>query len=383
MPESGDARECCSTAARTKSSTVSVRLRGGMAESFGARLHVLYTVEEPLSAGWTAEVSAERLPEVHDAMEIEAQERLARADSGRGSGAARRRFGLRTGPEARGNRPLHDEEKVDLAIVQVRGRRRRYAAARPRDPREWPLRRADPSVQACRRPAIHDNDRSRSAAVGVRERMVSDGRGMAEIRWFSPDPRGIIPLETFHVPRRLARVVRRRGFRIEIEPGVREPSCARARRRSASGEEPAPGSTTRSARATCALHERGVAHSVEAWQDGRLAGGLYGVALGGAFFGESMFHRRDRRIQGGAGGARGAPAQRGYIAARHPVGRRSISNSSARSRSRAAYSSLGRLERLFSSMLQPLTPLPIARLHRPVRSLAIVGVDRATSQCTV
>ena len=50
-----------------------------MAESFGARLHVLYTVEDPLSAGWTAEVSAERLPEVHDAIDDEARERLARA----------------------------------------------------------------------------------------------------------------------------------------------------------------------------------------------------------------------------------------------------------------------------------------------------------------
>ena len=49
-----------------------------LAESFGARLHVLYTVEEPLSAGWTSEVGAERMPEVHQAMEAEARERLAR-----------------------------------------------------------------------------------------------------------------------------------------------------------------------------------------------------------------------------------------------------------------------------------------------------------------
>ena len=63
---------------RTKRSTVSVLFARRMAESFGARLHVLYTVEEPLSAGWTAEVSADRLPEVHEAMETEAQ-RAARA----------------------------------------------------------------------------------------------------------------------------------------------------------------------------------------------------------------------------------------------------------------------------------------------------------------
>jgi hypothetical protein len=56
----------------------SVTFARRMAESFGARLHVLYTVEDPLSAGWTAEMSAERLPEVHEAMETEARERLSR-----------------------------------------------------------------------------------------------------------------------------------------------------------------------------------------------------------------------------------------------------------------------------------------------------------------
>ena len=54
---------------------------------------------------------------------------------------------------------------------------------------------------------------------------------------------------------------------------------------------PAAGSTTRSSTSYSALHERGIAHSVEAWHGDTLAGGLYGVALGGAFFGESMFHR--------------------------------------------------------------------------------------------
>ncbi|HEY0874096.1 MAG TPA: leucyl/phenylalanyl-tRNA--protein transferase [Vicinamibacterales bacterium] len=113
--------------------------------------------------------------------------------------------------------------------------------------------------------------------------------GNGEIRWFSPDPRGIIPLDTFHVPRRLARVVRRGTFEIVInrdfEAVIR--ACAEADR------DPLDAGTWIDAEifeSYCALHEAGFAHSVEAWQDGRLAGGLYGVALGGAFFGESMFH---------------------------------------------------------------------------------------------
>jgi leucyl/phenylalanyl-tRNA--protein transferase len=113
--------------------------------------------------------------------------------------------------------------------------------------------------------------------------------GNGEIRWFSPDPRGIIPLDTFHIPRRLARVVRQGTFEIVInrdfEAVIR--ACAEADR------DPEDAGTWIDAEifdSYCALHEAGFAHSVEAWRDGRLAGGLYGVALGGAFFGESMFH---------------------------------------------------------------------------------------------
>lgn len=113
--------------------------------------------------------------------------------------------------------------------------------------------------------------------------------GNGEIRWFSPDPRGIIPLDTFHVPRRLARDLRRGTFDIVINRDFRAVirACAEADR------DPEDAGTWISAEiieSYCALHEAGFAHSVEAWRDGRLAGGLYGVALGGAFFGESMFH---------------------------------------------------------------------------------------------
>ena len=123
-------------------------------------------------------------------------------------------------------------------------------------------------------------------ATGWFPMAVDDG----EIRWYSPDPRGIIPLDAFHVPRRLARVLRSGAFRIEINhdfEGVIR-ACAEAER---DMEEPGTWISDEIIESYCALHDAGLAHSVEAWQDDHLAGGLYGVAIGGAFFGESMFHR--------------------------------------------------------------------------------------------
>ena len=92
-----------------------------MAESFGSRLHVLYTVEEPLSAGWTAEMGAEHLPEVHDAMASEAQERLSRLISIEDQERLGVEFVLRTGPAAAELVRYTTEANIDLAIVQVRG----------------------------------------------------------------------------------------------------------------------------------------------------------------------------------------------------------------------------------------------------------------------
>jgi leucyl/phenylalanyl-tRNA--protein transferase len=113
---------------------------------------------------------------------------------------------------------------------------------------------------------------------------------VGEIRWYSPDPRGIIPLDRFHVPRRLARVVRAGVFRIEIDrdfEGVIR-ACAEADR---TADEPGTWIDEEIVESYCAMHRAGLAHSVETWQGDDLVGGLYGVALGGAFFGESMFHR--------------------------------------------------------------------------------------------
>ena len=111
-----------------------------------------------------------------------------------------------------------------------------------------------------------------------------------EIRWYSPDPRGIIPLDAFHVPSRLARVIRSGRFRIEVDrdfPAVIR-ACADVNRRD---DDPGTWIDGEILASYVALHQRGLAHSVEAWEADQLVGGLYGVALGGAFFGESMFHR--------------------------------------------------------------------------------------------
>ena len=112
-----------------------------------------------------------------------------------------------------------------------------------------------------------------------------------EIRWYSPDPRGIIPLDTFRVPSRLGRVIRAGTFQIELNRAfdavIR--ACAETDRRDG---DPGTWIDREIIDSYVELHRLGFAHSVEAWQDGRLVGGLYGVALGGAFFGESMFHSR-------------------------------------------------------------------------------------------
>src|ERR1700751_1000930 len=104
------------------------------------------------------------------------------------------------------------------------------------------------------------------------------------IEWVSPDPRAILPLDDFHVPHALRRVLRREVFETSINNAFSEVIAACAKREDTWINPEIIESYTR-------LHELGHAHSVEAWNKGRLAGGLYGVAVGGAFFGESMFQR--------------------------------------------------------------------------------------------
>ncbi|HMQ33217.1 MAG TPA: leucyl/phenylalanyl-tRNA--protein transferase [Chloroflexaceae bacterium] len=108
------------------------------------------------------------------------------------------------------------------------------------------------------------------------------------IGWYEPSVRAIIPLERFVVPRRLARTVRSGRFEVRYDTAFEAVMRACA----------APGPDRESTwiseemvRAYGELHRLGHAHSVECWREGRLAGGLYGVAIGGLFAGESMFHR--------------------------------------------------------------------------------------------
>lgn len=106
-----------------------------------------------------------------------------------------------------------------------------------------------------------------------------------EIGWFSPDPRGVIPLdERFHVPHGLKRRMRKVAFDLRINVGFEAVMEGCADR-----EETWIDGTVM--RTYAALHRLGYAHSVEVWMEGELVGGLYGVAVGSAFFGESMFSR--------------------------------------------------------------------------------------------
>ena len=109
---------------------------------------------------------------------------------------------------------------------------------------------------------------------------MAERRGDPTLYWVSPEKRGIIPLDMFHVPHRLARTVRSGAFTVTADTAFRDvmEACA----------APAPGReetwiNDEIMRLYCALHSTGHAHSIECWQDGELAGGLYGVRLGAAF----------------------------------------------------------------------------------------------------
>ncbi len=117
---------------------------------------------------------------------------------------------------------------------------------------------------------------------------MAERRESDSLLWISPDERGIIPLNAFHVPKRLARTVKGDRFEVRIDTAFTDVvvSCAS----SAPGREQ---SWINDEIVTLygQLHACGHAHSVECWRGGRLVGGLYGVTLGAAFFGESMFSR--------------------------------------------------------------------------------------------
>src|SRR5262245_32691314 len=107
---------------------------------------------------------------------------------------------------------------------------------------------------------------------------------IGNLNWYEANPRAIVEINDYHIPRDLKRILNRQAFEIHFDRSFEQVmrGCAE-RTQTWISEEIIHSYVT--------LHQMGYAHSVEAWQDGELAGGLYGVCLGAAFFGESMFHR--------------------------------------------------------------------------------------------
>lgn len=118
---------------------------------------------------------------------------------------------------------------------------------------------------------------------------MASRRADPSVHWVAPTMRGILPLTSFHVPRRLRRTVGEGRFEIRCDSAFSKviEACALPR-----DGHPETWINAEIGRVFCELHAQGHAHSVEAWQGGELVGGLYGLALGGAFFGESMFSRQ-------------------------------------------------------------------------------------------
>jgi leucyl/phenylalanyl-tRNA--protein transferase len=107
-----------------------------------------------------------------------------------------------------------------------------------------------------------------------------------EIHWYSPDPRGILPLDEYHPSRRLLRVVRSGRFDVTVDRAFNDVMVA-----CAADRDEGTWINDEIVASYCALHDANLAHSIEVWHQGALVGGLYGVGVRGAFFGESMFHR--------------------------------------------------------------------------------------------
>jgi leucyl/phenylalanyl-tRNA--protein transferase len=117
---------------------------------------------------------------------------------------------------------------------------------------------------------------------------MANDRHDPTIHWIDPKRRGVLPLHRFHQPRSLRKVIRKGLFEVRVDGAFAEviEACAEAR-----PERPRTWLNDELIALYCALHRRGYAHSVETWAGDRLVGGVYGVSLGAAFFGESMFSR--------------------------------------------------------------------------------------------
>jgi len=118
---------------------------------------------------------------------------------------------------------------------------------------------------------------------------MADSRNDPEIFWVDPEQRGILPLDQFHIPRSLRKLVKQEKFDIKIDTAFRDVVRACA---ATSGERDGTWISREIEDLYCDLHNHGFTHSVECWFEGNLVGGLYGVALASGFFGESMFHTK-------------------------------------------------------------------------------------------
>jgi leucyl/phenylalanyl-tRNA--protein transferase len=126
----------------------------------------------------------------------------------------------------------------------------------------------------------------RAYAMGIFP--MARSRSDPRLYWIDPDQRGILPLNGFHVPRSLRKTLRRGTFEMRVDTAFEAvmEGCAQT-----TSSRPDTWINDEILRLFVELHHLGMAHSVESWRDGRLVGGLYGLSLGSAFFGESMFSR--------------------------------------------------------------------------------------------
>jgi leucyl/phenylalanyl-tRNA--protein transferase len=126
----------------------------------------------------------------------------------------------------------------------------------------------------------------RAYAIGIFP--MAEGRDHRELHWIDPEQRGVLPLDAFHIPRKLRRRIRRDDFEVTCDNAFANniQACAEP-----ADNRPDTWINPAIQKLYTELHDMGFAHSVECWRDGDLVGGLYGVSLGAAFFGESMFSR--------------------------------------------------------------------------------------------
>ena len=149
---------------------------------------------------------------------------------------------------------------------------------------------------------LDPNQVIKAYCVGAFPMAIEPGR----IGWFSPDPRGVMPLDRFHVPHGLKRQLRKQAFELRIDTAFEQviDGCA-------SRDETWIDGTIRETFVN--LHKLGWAHSVETWLDDALVGGLYGLAIRGAFFGESMFSRVSAASGAALAGLVERLRRRGYV----------------------------------------------------------------------